>query len=153
MTTKAIAFSHQGENFIGQESPFLLILKKEQPLMASLIEFANAAQLPGATVQGIGALKHVDLGYYDLEKKTYLHNKFEDDLELVSAQGNVSWKDGERFPHVHVVLGQRDGSALGGHLFEGIVAVTAELVITPLQGSPKREMNDEVGLGLICAHV
>jgi predicted DNA-binding protein with PD1-like motif len=51
--------------------------------------------------------------------------------------------------HVHVVLGRRDGSAMAGHLQEGYVRPTLEIVLTETPGTLRKQMDAASGLPLI----
>ena len=130
-----------------------LVLKRNQPLMETLTSFACDEDISSAVISGIGALKNIELGYYDLNSKEYLRRRFDDDnYELVSLAGNIAIKDNKPFVHSHVVLGDRDFRLFGGHLFEGVVAVTAEIIIQPMDVVLSRSMVSEIGLALIEGH-
>jgi predicted DNA-binding protein with PD1-like motif len=51
--------------------------------------------------------------------------------------------------HVHVVLGRRDGQALGGHLLEAIVRPTLEVLLIESHGHLRRDCDPVSGLALI----
>ena len=137
--------------FQENDGNFLVILEKGELLMASLTKFAIANKLKGAIFSGIGALENVELGAYDTKTKEYIRKTFNEvAYELISINGNLSLKDGELFVHIHAALGDHDFSVFGGHLFEAVVAVTAEISVKPLNFTPIRELHEGVGLGLIC---
>ena len=62
--------------------------------------------------------------------------------------GDIAVKDGKPEPHVHVVLGRRDGSTRGGHLVRAIVRPTLELMLE-LGGALERRFDPASGLALI----
>lgn len=83
-----------------------------------------------AIVAGIGMLKDMEIGRYngrEYEKETVAPSS-----EILSLQGNVAMKEGEPFVHLHVILADEELRARGGHLFEGTVAMTIELVMLEL---------------------
>lgn len=51
--------------------------------------------------------------------------------------------------HAHAVLGKRDGTAHGGHLLEGHVWPTLEVVLTEEPPSLQRKSDLETGLALL----
>lgn len=51
--------------------------------------------------------------------------------------------------HAHVVLGKADATAHGGHLIEGHVRPTLELVLTELPTRLRRRYDPASGLALI----
>ncbi len=64
-------------------------------------------------------------------------------------KGNVSLKDGQTFPHLHVVLSRRDYSTVGGHLFTGTLVFAFEFEIIAFEGDPfTRTFDDDTGLFL-----
>lgn len=129
----------------------MLILKKDQELFEEIIKYCNTHNIDGAQITGIGALSHVELGYYELGTKTYHRKNFgEQEFELLSLQGNISEKDGDRFAHMHASLGDEDYKCWGGHLFTAKVAVTAEVFLQEIDVKPVREHDDSIGLHLIC---
>lgn len=129
----------------------LLILKRGERIMDSILKACEEHQLEGGRINGIGALCRPELGFYDLKNKSYIRKEFAgDDYELLSLVGNISLKEGKPFAHIHVVLGDREFQTFGGHLFGAEVAVTAEVSIIPFGSMPIREFHDSIGLDLIC---
>lgn len=46
--------------------------------------------------------------------------------------GNIVIKDyDEYFPHLHATLGKKDTTIFGGHILEGVVSITGEIIIIP----------------------
>jgi hypothetical protein len=112
--------------------------------------FAKQRGITAAWVQGIGALRSAEIGYFDLETRTYDRETFDQDLEVAPLVGNIGIKDGEPFAHLHVTLGARDFSARVGHLFRGEAGATLELRIEVFPGATLLRLPDEtVGLGLL----
>ncbi len=96
-------------------------------------------------ISGIGQLKHVKLGYFR-EKGNYLLQKFHKALELLSLAGNVIQQKGEYLFHFHAVLGDEKKRALGGHLIDGMVEITNEIVLLKSDLSLERRTEDKTGL-------
>ncbi len=129
---------------------WLVVLDKEQSILATLTEIVKEKNIQGGHIVGIGAVKDVQLGYYHLEQKEYLRKTFSgEDYELIALNGNISVRDGAPYVHAHTAIGAQDFSVLGGHLFEAKVAVTAEIHITPFGAMPERQLNPALGLATI----
>ncbi len=128
----------------------LCVLQKGERLIETLTPELARLEIRGATLSGLGALKEVELGYYELDHKEYIRKTFTDDYELISLSGNVALKDGKPFIHVHAALGDKGFQVFGGHLFEATVAVTAEISVLPFDFAPGRELDPSIGLSLIC---
>jgi predicted DNA-binding protein with PD1-like motif len=88
-------------------------------------------------------------GFYDLERKEYDRIPIEEHTEVLSLLGNLSVTDEGPRLHAHVTLGRRDGSALGGHLFEGNAGATLEIFVREEPGELRRSDDPEVGLPLL----
>ena len=71
--------------------------------------------------------------------KRYAKQRF----EIVSLTGTFSRDDG---CHVHICLADAEGVAVGGHLIDGVIFTTCELVLGTAAGVEfVREMDDETG--------
>lgn len=130
------------------ENHHFLVLKKGEELISSLTSFLKEKNITAGSITALGAVENVDIAYYDLPTKTYLRKVFPNVYELLSATGNAALLDGKHFPHVHVVIGDRDYKTLGGHLFSATVAATVELSIIQMPFSVERAHDAETGLKL-----
>lgn len=132
------------------DAKILVVLDRGQNLVQALTEVVIAQHIRGGHITGIGAVMDVQLGYYDLHKKDYIRKTFSDeDYELLALNGNVTLREGVPYVHVHTAVGRSDFSVFGGHLFEAVVAVTAEIYITPFGLMPERTFNHDLGLSTI----
>src|SRR3989454_12124339 len=101
---------------------YVLSLEPGDDILQSLRQFAATKRLGASLLEGIGSLSKVKLGHYDFKTKQYRYETFEDDLEILNLSGNIASMNREPLPHVHVTLGRRDFSVIGGHLDEGSAA-------------------------------
>lgn len=139
------------KNSTANLAQYLIVLDKEQKLVSTLTEIVTKEKILGGYITGIGAIKDVELGYYHLEKQDYIRKTFsKDDYELISLNGNISLKDGAPYVHVHTSIGDDHFQVFGGHLFEAVVAVTAEIYISPFGLMPERELQKSLGLATMC---
>jgi predicted DNA-binding protein with PD1-like motif len=134
---------HQGEK------TFALIFDTGDEAMAGLVEFARANALGASRFTAIGAFRNVTLGYFDWEAKEYRKLPVFEQVEVLSLMGDVALKDGEPKVHAHVVVGRSDGSTRGGHLIEGRVRPTLEVILTESPAHLRKEIDEESGLALI----
>src|SRR5262245_3993372 len=120
--------------------------------MRCLQEFAVKERLGGAQVTAIGALSSAKLAFFDWETKQYRPIPVEEQVEVASLVGDIAvGPDGKPSVHVHAVLGRRDGTALAGHLQEGHVRPTLEIIITESPAHLCKVKDVESGLALISA--
>jgi predicted DNA-binding protein with PD1-like motif len=96
-------------------------------------------------ISGIGQLKDFKLGYFK-EKGNYTPEYFETPHELLSLEGNVCRQNGEYKFHLHAVLGNEKKEVVGGHLIEGLVEVTNEIVLLKTGFKFERKIEDSTGL-------
>jgi predicted DNA-binding protein with PD1-like motif len=89
------------------------------------------------------------LGYFDWEKKDYLKIRIEEQVEVLSLLGDIAVDNGKPKIHAHVVVGRRDGTACGGHLLEGVVRPTLEIIISESPQALQKKYDPESRLALI----
>lgn len=126
-----------------------VILETGDEALACLGAFAREHDITAAHLTAIGAFERAVLGYFDWQSKEYLRNPVESQVEVVALIGDVALKGDEPALHVHTVLGHRDGTALGGHLLEGHVRPTLEVVVTESPAHLHRRHDAGSGLALI----
>ncbi len=127
----------------------LLRLPPGSDLLQGIRDAARELGITAASVNVIGAVRRLVYGFYDQEAHEYGTLHHEGELEIASAMGNVSVKDGEPFVHLHIVATGTDGRALGGHLMEGTETFVAEVAFHVFRGdAPVREDDAETGLAV-----
>ena len=128
----------------------VVILDSGEEAFASLTKFANDAQITAASMTAIGAFEKATIGWFDFERKTYKKIEIAEQCEVLSAIGDVAvGDDGKASLHVHVVLGLSDGTTRGGHLLEGKVRPTLEVVMTDTPAKLRRKKRADIGIALI----
>jgi predicted DNA-binding protein with PD1-like motif len=133
----------------GDAKTYLLEFHAGQEVMQGLLAFARKYKLVAGHLTGIGAISHAVIGYFDPLSKNYLRTDEPGQAEVLALTGNLSLNADEPFYHVHVALGQRDGSARGGHLFEATVRPTVEIILTTYPKPVRRKIDPETGLPLL----
>jgi hypothetical protein len=128
----------------------VVILETGEDAFATLTRFANEAGITAASLTAIGAFEHATIGWFDLEKKTYKKIGIAEQCEVLSAVGDVAVADdGKASLHVHVVLGLADGTTRGGHLINGKVRPTLEVVLIDTPAQLRRKKKADLGIALI----
>jgi uncharacterized protein len=128
---------------------FALVLDTGDESMARVAAFAEEQDLDAADFTAIGAFSRAVVAYFDLERKDYQPIPVDEQVEVLSIVGHVTREPGGRNVHAHAVLGKRDGTTVGGHLLEGHVRPTLEVVLTESPAHLRRRKDDETGLALI----
>ena len=125
---------------------YIIYLEKDDRIMHSLTQFCKDHKINNGKISGIGAIKEIELGAYDLNHKKYISYDFKDIWELTSFQGNVQLKDGDPFIHAHINISNHDLNPKGGHLFEATVAVVGEFILNKINTMGKRVLTPDIGL-------
>ncbi len=88
--------------------------------------------------------------YFNWEKKEYEKVPVREQVEVAALIGDVADDPtGKPTLHIRIVLGTRHGSAKAGHLGEGHVRPTLEVIITESPAHLRKVKDDETGLALI----
>lgn len=114
-----------------------------------LTSFARDHGIRAARLHGIGAFTDAELGFLDLDRKDYDRFRVDEDTEVLAFLGNLSVTDEGPRVHAHVTLGKRDGSAIGGHLFEAHVGATLEVFVLRFDGELRRAHDQATGAALL----
>ena len=133
----------------GEQRSDVLVFEKGDEVIESLLEFAKRERLTSGSFTAIGAFSDVTLGFFEREQKDYKRIPLAEQVEVLTLAGDIATKDGEPQVHAHAVVGKADGSAWGGHLLEGHVWPTLELVLVETPGELRRSLDQETGLPLI----
>lgn len=133
-----------------RQRTYVAVLDTGDEVMACLQAFAERERVSAAQVTAIGALSRGTLGFFDWERKDYRKIPVEEQVEVVSLNGDIG-VDAEGRPalHLHTVLGRSDGSTVGGHLMEAHVRPTLEVIVIESPAHLHRCHDAETGLALI----
>ena len=127
----------------------VLVFDPGDEVVSALTEFAKARGISAAHFTAIGAFSGARIGYFDWQKKDYLNNPVDEQVEVVSLIGDIAMDGESPKVHAHVVVGRRDGTTLGGHLLEAHVRPTLELILQDSGQQLKRRFDPASGLALI----
>jgi len=131
------------------QKTFAVILETGEEAMGALLAFAKEHKVTAGHFTGIGAFSRLVLGYFDWEKKEYLRNTLDEQVEVVSLIGDIALEKNQPKIHAHLVAGRRDGRAMGGHFIEGVVRPTLEIVLVESPVYLRREFDPASGIALI----
>lgn len=134
---------------IGTHDPFILVLKRGEPVTDSITRCASAAKIKAASINGIGSVEKPTIAFYNLDRKRYQYKNLLGNYELTSLNGNITLFDGKPFSHLHATLADEQYNVIGGHFNEAFVLGTVEITITPLKSPIVRTLDQNTGLNLI----
>jgi predicted DNA-binding protein with PD1-like motif len=132
-----------------QEKTWAVVFETGEEVMSRLQRFCEEQELTAARFTAIGAFSAATLGYFDWNRKEYEEIPVNEQVEVLSLMGDVTLYENAPKLHAHVVLGNREGAALGGHLLEAYVRPTLEVLVVESPGHLRRCMDEDSGLPLI----
>lgn len=122
------------------------VLDHGDEVMGSLYWLAEEEALTGASITALGAFERATVTYWNWDTKAYEDIPVDEQVEVLNLTGDIALdEDGAPRLHIHGVLGRRDGSTIGGHLKDGLVRPTLEVVVTETPKHLHRRHDRETG--------
>lgn len=128
---------------------FVVVLEVGDEAVAALSAFGREHGLEAAQVTAVGAFERAVVGWFDRERKDYKRLPVDEQCEVLSLVGDIAGSDKGPQLHLHAVLGLSDGTTRGGHLLEGHVWPTLEVIIREAPAQLRKTYRPELGLSLI----
>jgi uncharacterized protein len=128
---------------------YIVRLERGESVVETLSTLLAEERIDFANLSAAGAVQWVRLAYWNADTRRYEEREFDEQLEVVSFQGNSSLKDGQPFLHLHAVFARRDFSTLGGHLREARVHPTLEVWLSAEDVPVQRAHDAASGLDLL----
>lgn len=139
----ALMYEHEGLR------TFVMVLATGDEVVRALNDFAAEHHGRATQFTVIGAFSRVVVAFFDWTSKQYRHVPIAEQVEVLSLAGDISLEGETPKVHAHVVVGKADATAHGGHLIEGHVRPTLEIVLTETPQHLRRRFDATTGLGLI----
>lgn len=134
----------------GSTVTYVAVLGEGEEAFAALSEWAAGDQVSAAQVTAVGAFERATVGWFDRAARDYRRVEIAQQCEVLSLIGDIALGDGGTSQlHLHAVLGLPDGTTRGGHLLEGRVWPTLEVIIRESPAELRKTYRAEVGLALI----
>jgi predicted DNA-binding protein with PD1-like motif len=133
----------------GDVVTYVVVCDPGDEAMASLKQFARAERLEASQITGVGGFERAVVGWFDRAARQFRHIPVDEPCEVLSLIGDVAEDTGGPGLNIHVVLGLSDGTTRGGHLIEGQVFPTLELVVTENPAELRKVMHPDLGVALI----
>jgi predicted DNA-binding protein with PD1-like motif len=126
-----------------------LVLEPGDEAIASIASFAVEHRLGASHFTAIGAFSRAVVAYFDWPTRQYRNIAIDEQVEVLSLIGDIVIEQDLPRVHGHVVLGKADATAHGGHLIEGRVRPTLEIVVTETPRHLRRRFDPDSKLALI----
>ena len=128
---------------------YVVVCDPGDEAVAALEQFARAERLEASQLTAVGAFERATVGWFDRAARQYRRIPVDEQCEVLSLIGDVAEGQDGPILHVHVVLGLSDGTTRGGHLLEGLVFPTLEVVVTETPAELRKVMRPDLGIALI----
>lgn len=131
------------------ENRHIIRLERGEKIIEGIKDFCTKNNIKLGYFFGIGALDEAELAHYTVENKKYTSKVLKQPLEIVSLIGNITTMDNEVYLHCHITLGDEEMKAIAGHLKDGKISATCEIILVELEGEINRKHDDFIGLNLL----
>lgn len=127
---------------------YIVRIDRGEEILEQIRKIALTENIKLAKVSALGATNDFTVGVYKINEKKYYANSFQGDYEIVSLTGTINTMNGEFYTHIHMSAGNEKGEVFGGHLNRAVVSATCEMIITQIEGSVDRKLDEQIGLNL-----
>ncbi|MFD0750740.1 PPC domain-containing DNA-binding protein [Mucilaginibacter calamicampi] len=145
---KAPAMKYRLVNTNGNIKTYVIALFRGDDILSGMSDFAEKEGIKFAQFNGVGAISSGRLGSYDRDKQMYHIYTVKQQAEIVSFTGNIATFNGKPVVHVHMSVSQSDFTVRAGHLFNGIVWPTLEIMVTAYPDGVYKKKEDDTGFVL-----
>ncbi|WP_406193889.1 MULTISPECIES: PPC domain-containing DNA-binding protein [unclassified Streptomyces] len=130
-------------------SVYVLVPAPGEDALAEITGFAREHGLGASQVTAVGAFSRAVVGWFDRAAKDYRRIAVDEQCEVLSLLGDIAVGEDGPTAHLHAVLGLSDGTTRGGHLLEGRVWPTLEVIVRDSPAALAKIHRPELGLALI----
>ncbi len=131
------------------ERTWVLVPDRGTDAVAAIETWAERRSVRAARVSAIGGFERAVLGWFDWDAKDYRRIQIGEQCEVVALLGDIAVSGDSVKLHVHAVVGLEDGTAKAGHLLEGIVRPTLEVMVVESPAHLVRRHDSVTGLALL----
>ncbi len=133
------------------ERTFAVELETGEEPMSLLAGLVRRRSIGPSSIRATGAFSSAVLGFLDRSRSTHRRIVVAEHAEVLVFAGEVAHHEGTPVIQVRAVLGLADGTTRGGHLLEGSVWPSLEIVVSEDPAHLRKEFDPEVGLSLLLA--
>lgn len=128
---------------------YFIRLERGEKIIGTLKSFCSKNKIKCGYFFGIGALGEVELAHYIVENKKYTSKMLKQPMEIINLSGNITAMENEVHIHCHITLGDEEMKSICGHLKEGVISATCEIILVKLNSDISRKYDDNIGLNLL----
>lgn len=128
------------------KNSFLVKLEDGEEIISTLKAFCKNAKIESGFFEGIGAIKEIEIWYFEPKKKKYFSKKLKGNYEVCSLNGNIATLNKKILFHCHIVVADKKFNCFGGHLKRAIVSPILEIKIERSSKKIKRAIDKKLNL-------
>jgi predicted DNA-binding protein with PD1-like motif len=128
---------------------YAVIFYQGDEAFSGLLEFAEKYHVTSAHFTAIGAVSGATVAWFDPQRKMYKKIPVVGQHEVIGMSGDIALYQGKPVVHTHMVVGNPDGTTVGGHVLEAYVSPTLEVMVTVDPKSMQKRFDPETDLTLI----
>ena len=130
-------------------STYVVRIDRGEEIISQLKKVCEENQIRLGRISGIGAVNKAVVGFFDSQEKKYHSRLLSGDHEITSLLGNITTMDQSIYLHCHINLADAGQQTFSGHLNEGWVSATCEVIIEQFDGEINRRYDETSGLNLL----
>jgi predicted DNA-binding protein with PD1-like motif len=134
-----VRYQHLGDRY-------QLRFESGEEVAERLLSWLKEQEIGYASMTGLGGVSRARVSYWNSETREYEPHDLSEQMEVVSLIGNASIKEGDPFTHIHVSLGKRDLSVIGGHFNDAAVHPNLEIWLSPEAQAVERTLDEACAL-------
>jgi predicted DNA-binding protein with PD1-like motif len=124
----------------------ILRVKPGEDLFQTIFEFCEKRKITSAVILSLlGSLSSINLGILKKLPGKFISKKIKGPLEIGCGTGTIATKGGKIILHIHLVISD-EKKAVAGHLIEGKIFSTAEVIIGEIKEKLVRYKDKFTGL-------
>jgi hypothetical protein len=128
---------------------YAVIFYQGDEAFSGLLEFAQKYHVTSAHFTAIGAVSGATLAWFDPQRKMYKKISIVGQHEVLAMIGDIALFQGKPVVHTHMVVGNSDGTAQGGHVLAAYVSPTLEVMVTVDPTTMQKRFDPATDLTLI----
>lgn len=118
--------------YAASEQLIAMRLTEGEDIHDSISQVCSENNVDSAVIlTGLGMISHITFGWFT--GNDYLEQIRDGIFELLALSGNVSYKEGRIYPHLHAIFSDEGHSVEGGHILKATIHNNAEIFIKPLE--------------------
>lgn len=131
------------------DKTIVLRLDKGDEIITSIKTLCEKENVKLGSISGIGGTDDFTVGIFNIKKKQYDKKTFKGAYEITSIMGNINTMNDKHYSHIHVNCSTKGGKTVGGHLLKAVISLTAEIIITVIDGQVDRRKDEELNINKI----